>query len=348
MKLKQTWKYHLVLTIIIVVLNYYADYVYGGRTRFIENFEFPTSLLKISFFITFFSIYFINFNWVCPKLLSRKRLGYFIIAVIGLVFLFSGIRFLLEEVIGYQLTGSHNYGESKRVFGYYVFDNLYYALRAILFSTSLYLLLQYIENKTQIHKLEIEHKKAELNVLKTQLEPHFLFNTLNVFYTELVDAQPKVAKNIHKLSEMLRYVTYKAQKDFMPLDEELGFIDDYIHLNRERFEDQLFLNYQVEGLIKDQKIPSLVLIHFVENIFKHGVLNDKQYEAQLKVEIFENHLELHTKNRISKVRSYSSSGIGRENLKKRLSLIYKDTYTLDYGYKDSYFEAHLKLPFINN
>ncbi len=346
MKTKHTWKYHLILGIVIVFLQYFNDYVYGGKEYFLGNFRYPSGLAKLSFFMSFYAVYFLNFNWVCPRFLSKKNRRYFVPMLIGLFFVFAGIRFLLEEVIGFYLTGQHNYHESKRVFGYYVFDNSYYALKAILFSTSLYLLLRYIENKDKLHSLEMEHKKAELSVLKNQLEPHFLFNTLNAFYTELVDTQPKTAKNIHKLSEMLRYVTYKAQTDYMPLAEEIAFIEDYIHLNRERFENNLFLDYTIEGSVTDQKIPSMVLIHFVENIFKHGALNDPEHPAKLAIKVKKDEVEILTHNKVSKVQSYSVQGIGRDNLKRRLSLIYKDNYTLDYGHKNAYFETHLRLPFI--
>ncbi|NAS30747.1 histidine kinase [Flavobacteriaceae bacterium R38] len=348
MELKKTWKYHLLLAIIIILMDYFRDYVYRGKEYFLSDFEPGNILLKITFLTTFFSIYLLNYLVVCPKTLSRKRVGAFFLIVFLMFFVFAGIRYLLEEVIIYAIFGFHNYGETARVFWYYVFDNSYYTVKALLFSTSMYLLFMYLKNLGKIHELEIEHKKAELNILKTQLEPHFLFNTLNAFYTELIEKQPKTAKSIHKLSELLRYVTYEADKEFMPLEKELKFIEDYIYFYKKRFENNLFLNFTIEGKVEHQMIPSLILIHFVENIFKHGVLSNENHPAHIAIKIAEDTISIHTKNRISQGQNYSNKGIGRENLKKRLALIFDKDYELNYDHKTSYFEAFLRLPLTTN
>jgi LytS/YehU family sensor histidine kinase len=148
-----------------------------------------------------------------------------------------------------------------------------------------------------MHRLELEHKKSELDFLKSQIGPHFLFNTLNTFYAELMDKQPETAKDIHKLSELLRYVIYEAQEDAVSIDKELKFVEEYIYFFRKRFEDQLFLDYSVEGEVQDQKIPSLILIHFVENLFKHGVVTDSNRAARIKISLKQNHFVLQTENR---------------------------------------------------
>jgi LytS/YehU family sensor histidine kinase len=262
-----------------------------------------------------------------------------------LFFGFAFIRFLLEEVILFQFTEVHNYYDAGRKFLYYTFDNAYYALKAILFSTALYLFFEYVENQDRINQLQLEHKKAELSFLKSKLEPHFLFNTLNSFYTDLVDTQPKTAKDIHRLSELLRYVTYEAQQDFMPLNKEINFIEDYIYFYRKRFENYLFLDYNIEGIVADQKIPSLVLIHFIENIFKHGVTNKKETPAKINIQITNNEISITTENKVSSSEKYSNKGIGKENLIRRLEAIYKDDYELNFNEDNQTFKAFLKISF---
>ena len=344
MELKKTWKYHLLLAIVIEIMDYFSDYVYGGSARFLRNFESVSILLRITFLMSFFSVYIINYTIICPKTLSQKKIGTFLVVILFMPFVFAGIRYLLQEVIIYHLFGFHNYGERTRVFWYYVFDNSYYTIKSILFSTTMYLLFMYIKEKNRLHELEVAHKKAELDILKTQLEPHFLFNTLNVFYTELIEKQPATAKSIHKLSELLRYVTYEAGKDFMPLKRELKFIEDYIFFHKKRFENSMYLNFSIQGDVKDQKIPSLILIHFVENIFKHGVFNHKDHPAYITIDITRTNISIRTKNRISNGQSYTVSGLGRENLEKRLDLIYNKNYEFNYTRKPLYFEAYLNLP----
>ena len=348
MHLRKTWKYHLLLAIIIEIMEYFSQYVYGGRARFIGSFEPGLVLLRLTYLITFFSVYFLNYLVVCPRTLSKKNVGRFLLAILFMPFVFAGIRYFLDEIVVYNLFGFHNYHESKRVLWYYVFDNSYYTTKALLFSTSMYLLFMYLRNLNRIHQLELENKKAELNFLKTKLEPHFLFNTLNTFYSELIDSQPKTAKSIHKLSELLRYVTYEANKDFMPLKAELKFIEDYIYFYKKRYESNLFIDYKVEGTVTDNhKIPTLILIHFLENLFKHGIYNDKKNPAEFTITINETDLILKSKNKISNGQNYSDKGIGRDNLIKRLDLLFEDTYKFRYDENNIYFETYLKFPITN-
>jgi len=208
----------------------------------------------------------------------------------------------------------------------------------------MFFLLKYLKTNARMHELELEQQKTQLGALKMQLEPHFLFNTLNVFYTELVETQPATAKGIHRLSELLRYLTYEGQNDFTPLRKELKFIEDYVYLHQKRFEHNLYLDFSIEGEINDKEIPSLILIHFIENIFKHGVINDKQYPAEVTIIVTDDFLELKTMNRISEVKNYSDSGLGRQNLEKRLQLLYDTNYTFIHEDKANYYRTFLRLP----
>ena len=344
MEIKNTLKYHLIVAFIIVLMDLLRTYITGGYGNFLAKIQPIGILYKVTFYITFFSVYAINIKFICPRTLAKKNLGLFILGLFSLFFIFAGIRYFLEEIVVYSIGGFHNYHESKRVFWFYVFDNSYYSLQIILFSTFIYLLLMYLKNNHKINQLKLEQQKAELGVLKMQLEPHFLFNTLNVFYTELVETQPETAKGIHKLSELLRHLTYEAQQEYVQLKKELKFIEDYIYFYKKRFEDNLFLNFTIKGNVQDQEISSLVLIHFVENIFKHGIVNSKHDPASIQIQVNETHLILETQNKISNVKNYSSQGIGRDNLQKRLHLMYQDNHTFTYNETDNSYHSYLKIP----
>jgi len=325
-------------------MDMFGFYILNTSGDFFHRLRYPYVLYLISFYTVFFGMYFLNYSFICPRTISKKKIPQFIIAVLILFLVYSILRYVLDEIVLFNIIGIHNYFEGSRTFGYYIMDNSYYAIKAILFSTSLYLLFEYIDNNDRIHSLQLEHKKAELNLLKTQLEPHFLFNTLNTFYTELVDTRPETAKDIHRLSQLLRYVTYETHKDFMPLNRELKFVDDYIHLQRKRFEENLFLEYEVEGFISDQPFPTLVLIHFVENLFKHGVLNDIKNPATLEIRITEQEISVYSKNKISNTENYSRNGIGEVNLEKRLNAIYGSKFKLIFSQNSSVFEGRLLIP----
>ncbi|WP_273565847.1 sensor histidine kinase [Maribacter halichondriae] len=302
---KQQWKYHIVLLTVIVIMDMFSFYVLNTSDDFFRKLRYPYFLYLISFYVVFFLVYFLNYYLICPRTIAKKKILHFIVAILLLFLVYSSIRYVLDEILLFNITGIHNYFESSRALGYYVMDNSYYATKALLFSTSLYLLFEFIENNIKINRLQLEHKKAELSLLKTQLEPHFLFNTLNTFYTELVDTRPETAKDIHRLSQLLRYVTYETHQDFMPLSRELQFVADYIHFQKKRFEDNMFLDYEIHGAIQDQPFPTFVLIHFVENIFKHGILNDKRHPAKLTIRITDQEITVLTRNKISTTEKYS-------------------------------------------
>ncbi len=344
MEIKNNIKFHLCLGFILVFMNIFRRYVTMGHDQFVKKFTVFGVILTITYFITFFSVYALNIKFICPKTLRNKNLIYFIIGLLSLFFIFPAIRYFLEEIIMYSITGVHNYAPESRTFWFYIFDNSYYSLKVILLSTFIYLLFLFLENKSKILLLEVEQQKAELGALKNQLEPHFLFNTLNVFYSELAEKQPETAKGIHKLSELLRYLTYEAKKDYMPLERELKFIKDYIFFYEKRFENNLFIHFTIEGKVNDYKIPSLMLIHFVENIFKHGIVNEANSPAHIHIDISDEHLTLNAKNKIAHVKNYSTQGIGKENLKKRLSLLFDNNYIFEVNQNDFEYNTYLQIP----
>jgi two-component system LytT family sensor kinase len=342
---KKQWYFHIGLVLIIVLMDLFSDYVYGGGKGFLRNFQLPLNYNQIIMYTATFTTYAVNYYFVSPYTLGKKHYWRFAIGVIFLIIIFGRVRYLLEEVILYHFTGKHNYFEESRKFLFYTFDNSIFAIKSILYSTVVYYFFEFAANQSRLHKLELDYNKAELNLLKSQIEPHFLFNTLNTFYTDLIDVQPKVAKDIYRLSQLLRYVTYEAGNEFMPLSKEIKFIEDYIYLHRKRFEDTLFLEYTVEGIVGEQRVPSLVFIHFVENIFKHGMINNAAFPAKIKIQITEREVIIETSNSISSSEKYTNTGIGKDNLERRLSAIYKEDFVLLYTNSNVVFTTLLKLPF---
>ncbi|WP_420573446.1 sensor histidine kinase [Kordia sp.] len=344
MEIKKHWKYHVILGIALLLLEWLEDYTINGMKGLMTNFTSDYQGLILTFYVCSIAIYFLNFFVVAPKLLSKKRLIPFIIAVFGMILLFAGLRYLSQEIILFEFTGRHNYHNNSRKLIFYVFDNSYYAIKPILYSTIVFLVLQYNENKDKLFQLKLEHSKGEVDFLKSQISPHFLFNTLNTFYSELIDKQPDTAKDIYRLSELLRYVTYESDKDFMPLQQELKFIEDYIYFYKIRFEDQLFVSFEVNGNVGEKRVPSLVLIHFVENLFKHGIVNDAANPATIHISIEDTFLELKTKNKVLLSDKYMDSGVGAANVERRLKAIFDERYEIQYTKENGQFESYLKLP----
>jgi len=344
MLIKNKWKYHVILWVTVIVLGLITDYGSGGWNGLSYTFS-PRGLrLDGVFYFTSIIIYYINFTYICPRFLSKKRILFFTLGFVGLLLLFAGIRYFLDEVFFKFITGNNNYRGRALIFHYYFFDNIHYAIPSILYSSVIFLILRFIEAQNQIMELQLDHKKAELSFLKSQISPHFLFNTLNTFYCELVDIQPGVAKDIHKLSELLRFVTYESGEELIELKKEIAFIKDYIYFYEKRFENELALNFELKGEVKNQTIASLVLMHFIENVFKHGVLNEEEDPACIKICIEDSSISISTRNKIQQSMKYMEAGIGVENLEKRLDAIYENSYKLQYVDEGNYFKAFLRIP----
>lgn len=317
-------------------MSYFEDAAIGGKETFLQSFTPYITALKSTFFFASASIYLIHFKIVCPKFLKKGKIVSLVISIMLLILLFSATRYFLEEVLLFKISGIHNYFEGSRKFYFYIFDNSYFAFSAILYSTLIYLLIKFIDKK--------EHERAELDLLKSQISPHFLFNTLNAFYVDLIDDKPETARDIHKLSELLRYVTYESKKDYVFLDKEVQFLKDYIGIYNRRYENELAVNFKISGEINQTKIPSLILIHFIENLFKHGVVNDKENPAEINLKVTVNSIEISTKNKIIESVAHISSGIGTENIKRRLTTMYGNNYQLTHLNDGTFFNAYLKFP----
>jgi two-component system, LytTR family, sensor kinase len=193
--------------------------------------------------------------------------------------------------------------------------------------------LEILNEKKQNYQLFINNQKAELNKLKAQINPHFLFNSLNFFYSEVRPINKKIAESIMLLSDILRYSLIEhGTNDLVDIEEEVEYLKNYITLQRNRFYDNFFLNLEVDWQdnIKNKKIPSMVLLTLVENCFKYGDLHDAENPCQIKVSVNNDIFTFIVKNKILPKNSTTiSTGIGLDNIKNRLLLIYgKNKHTI--------------------
>ncbi len=342
MKNNKEFLYNLYIIIILILIDFGWGIIMKGSNKLsLEH----GVLLTLTYSISFFSIYFLNYYYFLPHFLNKKKYVWFSFSIILMILLFAGIRFLLEEIISPALFNLNNYNlKHKNITFIYLTDSFIYALKACLYSSVIYLLFRNNEHKDALHKLNIQHQKAQLTTLKSQLSPHFLFNTLNNFYAELYDEKPETAHDILKLSQLLRYVTYETSDDYVSLEKEIQFIKDYVYFFKRRYENNLHLTLQINGAIIQQRIPSLILIHFVENVCKHGIINNINKPAKIIITVTSHSLEITTENYINKAEKYMESGIGTQNIQKRLEVIFKDNFILESNEDDLIFKTYLKLP----
>lgn len=200
--------------------------------------------------------------------------------------------------------------------------------------------------KKQI-ETELKLKKAELQLLKAQLHPHFLFNTLNNLYGLTIAKSDKAPDIVIKISELLDYMLYECNSNNARLINELKYLKNYIELEKIRYKNKLKVDYQESGITENHTIAPLILLPFMENCFKHGVskqLNDSwiNINATVANESLDFSLS-NSKVKLDNKNNENSKGIGIENVKRRLELLYKDNYNLEIQDLNDRFIVKLKL-----
>ncbi len=193
--------------------------------------------------------------------------------------------------------------------------------------------------RERLKQTETEKTNAELSYLKAQINPHFLFNTLNSIYSLAILKNEKTADAVVKLSDMMRYVLNDSNSNFVLLEKELNYISNYIELQRMRLTSNVKLTYICEGSVFDKKIAPLVLIPFIENAFKHGVNSEENSDIDIHITISETDLKLQVKNNCvtTNNNTLNKSGLGIENTRQRLNLLYPQNHILNITEKDNMF-----------
>lgn len=348
MKWNQELKYNILFGFLFVLIgetwNFSIEIFFNGTSRW-SQINLGGFLLFITFTISYFTVYILNYTVFAPRFLKFNKIPHYVVSFFMMVLCFAAVRFFLEEIVGFYLFGTHNYNlDREHIVAIYLIDSTGYTLRPCLFSSLMYLFFRYRENRELVNELKLQQQEAKMAMLQTQIGPHFLFNTLNGFYSDLYEKNPKEAEGVMKLSQLLRYVTYEVNESTMPLQREITFIKDYLYFYEKRYEEAFNVQFNIKGEIEDQKIPSLILIHFVENVCKHGVIDDPSRPAEIKVLIHEDSIEIRTQNAISNSEKYMDKGIGTQNIKSRLNLLFNDNYQLKYSSDKERFHTHLIMP----
>lgn len=265
--------------------------------------------------------------------------GLLLVGVLACIFL----RAFLEEFVLFNLFGEHNYNPDMS-WKNYVLDNLYYA---IIF-TSIGVVFYFSEltrfNEKQRLETEALQRETELKFLRSQVNPHFLFNTLNNLYSLVSANSDQALPALEKLSGMLRYSLYEKSR-VVPLSQEIGYLEDLIHLERLRVEDPAPPQITIGPFTHAWQLPPLLLVPFIENAFKHGELRDE--ERPLHISLIEENDTLHFRVE-NAVRNNAKSkddvgGIGLANVRKRLQLVFPGRHRLVVTRQEDLFVVDLRV-----
>lgn len=287
------------------------------------------SLITNTVFFTFFYYYAINYYYY---LITEKK-GFFYYFASSI--LLSVIFYIYLLAKDYFRPGTTEGGEwsSGIVIAFYVM--------CLFLSVIPSLLIAFIANigdgkkqrkvlEAQKLQLEIEKSNANLNFLKAQINPHFLHNTLNFLYAKSLPYSPELSEGILTLSDIMRYALSEANlKDGKAaLKDEIEHLRNIIRIHQLRYNNNLHVNFEVYGITNGVTIIPFVLITIVENAFKHGDLKSTEYPIDIRLTIEHNSLQFYCRNKKKTGPKELSTGIGLDNIQKRLDLAYKDQYSL--------------------
>lgn len=294
-----------------------------------------TSLFQLSLLPAVY----LNLKLLLPKLGNRKTILFYLISLASTILLFSWINFRFFDEWSASVLPDYFF------ISYFTFKEVILFFSVYIVITSLLKLSKswFFVSQLQKELLEKEKQKteAELRALKAQINPHFFFNTLNSIYSMALDKDERLPGTVLQLSDLMRYFLYESRDKFIPLEKELGVVNNYIGLQKIRSGSQLDIEVKKTGEVNGQQIAPLLLITFLENAFKHGAKGSSGRSfIRLDVKIEKNKLIFSVENNkgiVDEIKTDDYGGLGLENIKRQLELLYPGKHILNIrNLKDSF------------
>lgn len=320
----------------------------GRIGKFESREDFTTALINFVAAASFAygSIYWFRLNWFRERYL-RLGIGIFIIALLA-GFLKHALRtyFLYIPLLNTHIqdvASWANYWKPRYVTGSIVWTVLQASLILVFYFFDLW-----VRQLRQIEKAKREKVEAELELLKSQVEPHFIFNTLNNIYYLAQKNHPNTGEMIYRLAQLLSFMLYDSRKSLIPVEKEMDYIRDYVNLERIRYGEKLDISFNEFGTVKDILAPPLLLLPLIENAFKHGIapvgagwirVDVSRRDAMMVCKV-ENSMSLEAKP----MANVEKSGLGLSNLRSRLEALFPENHELKTLHSKESFLAVLSIP----
>ncbi len=334
-------KYHFIFWIsyftfdVIRWGSYYEDYWYSFKSNLVT---FTLSMILV----------YVNIYFLFPKfILKKKYVSYLINFIIALC-----IFYVIRTELIYYLINENVWPESSTPQKAYSFNHIIIVFLIGIYDvalvTTIKLTADWIFEKKRTEQLQKAQLHSELNFLKTQIQPHFFFNTLNNLYALAIEKSDKTPEVILKLSEIMQYVLYEVKEPKIELLREINYIHSYLELEKLRFGTAIHSELTISGNIDDVVVPPLLFLPFIENCFKHGTKNSDYIELVITFEKRGQELLFYVENTfdtLSKV--VTKHGIGIENVKRRLHLLYANQFKLKTAIVENKYVVELIIPLIN-
>ena len=330
---------HIIFWILFFFVGSFIDSIgsHGGIFKFEWWLEGIYCVFLLSWLLRSIIIFYISY-WYFTHYFSLKNLithlfAFILLATLGVLF-----RYFVDEMIIAPIINNWSFGKNASL-GIYFGKDFNSQLLLVLCS----FLLKCIQDYFKSEAIKTEKITMELAYLKSQINPHFLFNTMNNLYGLSLSEPEKTPDVILKISEMMRYMLYESNEEKVLLTKEIEYLNSYIELEKIRYEGQTFVDFTVEGNTNNKLIAPLLLISFVENIFKHGDIQNSKNQVVISLKIEENQLTFKQKNAVSIREKDKMGGLGLKNVERRLFLLYPDKYTLHIKTENGIYESELTL-----
>lgn len=323
-----SWQFHVAFWLIYWGIASLQDLFFHSHFR--ENFNLPIVLGAIG-------IVYVNYYYWLPKyLIERKQYLFYSFSLAGFIALNS---WLVNTILGTFIFQNDFYFTWQASFIMAVDTTV-----IVGFTTAFKFIQQWNDRNAYAKELERKNLESELEMLKSQMNPHFIFNTLNTIYFLMEQKDENAKEVLLKFSDILSHQLYDYNKELIDLSKEVEYLENYIELQKLRHdEDLLTLKYTLPQQTNGLKIAPMLIIPFIENAFKYSP-NSKGYSVEFYLKITDNgQLHFFTKNSISATvrKKEGIGGIGLKNVKRRLELMYPERYELKIEEKDAVFSANL-------
>ena len=312
--------------------SYFDDYWYSFKSNLVE---FPIHII-----VVYFNVY-----YLIPKLILRKRYWTYLFSLtmmLALVYLVrTGLNYILvTEAIWPEAENTGSFLQLNHIIAV-VLGELY----VVTFVSAIKLLIDWSIEKQRNEDLAKLQLSTELKYLRTQIQPHFFFNTLNNLYALTLIKSDNAPQLVIKISDMMEYVLYEVNSTKAGLWEEINYINNFIDISRLRFNESIECETNITGDIEDVEVPPLLLLTFIENCFKHGLRDSDKVKVTMSFEVVKDYLEFTLVNSFNPESNISNEdGIGIVNTKRRLNLLFANNYVLDSTIKDNMYHLFLKIP----
>jgi len=313
--------------------HYFDDYWYSLKSNIVE--------FTIHIFIVYGHIF-----YLIPKFIYKKKYKTYF----GVMLLILGLFYVIRTELNILLVTKEIWPESEFPSHFFDIDHILQVtlgeIYVISFVTAIKFVAEWFIEKKKNEELARLQLNTELKYLRTQIQPHFFFNTLNNLYALTLIKSENAPRLVLKLSDMMQYILYEVEASKVSLLQEINHINNFLDIEHLRFPNKIEAEMDITGNIDDVEVPPLLFLSFIENCFKHGLSDDHKISIQMGFEITnDNYLVFKLSNSFDSSKNEESKhGIGLQNAERRLQLLFGNNFKLYANAVDNMYSLFLKIP----